>query len=56
MGDIVNNDMAVIDNKLLVRNTINLRIVDASIYPHLTSGNIYYYYHIFYQLFILVHI
>eukprot|EP01084_Bolivina_argentea_P305590 527924_1 len=39
MGNIVKDKMAVVDNKLLVRGTMNLRIADASIYPYQTSGN-----------------
>ena len=39
MGDIEKDSMAVIDNKLKVRGIGNLRVADASIYPHQTSGN-----------------
>eukprot|EP01084_Bolivina_argentea_P187658 323187_1 len=38
MGD-VSDELAVVDNDLLVRYTKNLRIVDASILPQQTSGN-----------------
>ena len=39
MGDIDSDEMAVVDNKLLVKGVKNLRVVDASILPYLTSGN-----------------
>lgn len=34
-----NDDMIVVDKRLRVRNTKNLRVVDASIIPTLISGN-----------------
>jgi choline dehydrogenase len=34
-----NDEMAVVDAELIVRGTSNLRVVDASIMPTLTSGN-----------------
>ena len=39
MGDIENDEMAVVDNRLKVKGIDNLRIVDASILPFETSGN-----------------
>ena len=40
MGTLSNDDMAVCDaNTLKVRGFGNLRVCDASIMPHLTSGN-----------------
>lgn len=39
MGDIDKDNMAVVDNKLKVKGIKNLRVADASILPHLTSGN-----------------
>ena len=34
-----NDEMAVVDNKLIVRGIANLRVVDASIMPTIVSGN-----------------
>jgi choline dehydrogenase-like flavoprotein len=34
-----NDEMAVVDNKLIVRGIGNLRVVDASIMPTIVSGN-----------------
>ena len=34
-----NDEMAVVDNKLIVRGITNLRVVDASIMPTIVSGN-----------------
>ena len=34
-----NDDQAVVNDKLIVHGLKNLRIVDASIMPHITSGN-----------------
>ena len=34
-----NDDMAVVDNSLKARGIQNLRIIDASIMPNITSGN-----------------
>jgi len=34
-----NDDQAVVSDKLIVHGLKNLRIVDASIMPHITSGN-----------------
>jgi len=34
-----NDDQAVVNDKLIVHGFKNLRIVDASIMPHITSGN-----------------
>ena len=34
-----NDDMAVVDNSLKVRGIQNLRVIDASIMPNITSGN-----------------
>ena len=34
-----NDEMAVVNDKLIVYGFENLRIVDASIMPHITSGN-----------------
>ena len=31
--------MAVVDEKLIVRGIKNLRVIDASIMPNITSGN-----------------
>ena len=39
MGDLLNDDMAVVDSKLKVRGINGLRVVDASIMPLITSGN-----------------
>ena len=39
MGDIVNDAMAVVDNKLRVKGINGLRVADASILPKQTSGN-----------------
>ena len=39
MGDIINDKMAVCDERLKVKGFENLRIMDASIMPTLTSGN-----------------
>ena len=39
MGDIVNDPMAVVDNKLRVKGINGLRVADASILPKQTSGN-----------------
>ena len=33
------DDMAVVDEKLRVRGVQNLRVIDASIMPNITSGN-----------------
>ena len=33
------DDMAVVDEKLIVRGIKNLRVIDASIMPNITSGN-----------------
>ncbi|CAF0986465.1 unnamed protein product [Adineta ricciae] len=38
-NDFDDDDMIVVDNRLRVRNTLNLRIADASIMPTLISGN-----------------
>ena len=38
-GDIANDVMAVCDERLKVRGCDNLRVMDASIMPCLTSGN-----------------
>ena len=35
-----NNKMAVLDNQLKVRGIDNLRVVDASSFPDMISGNI----------------
>jgi choline dehydrogenase len=34
-----NDEMAVVNDKLVAHDLENLRIVDASIMPHITSGN-----------------
>ena len=34
-----NDDMAVVDDSLRVRGIQNLRVIDASIMPNITSGN-----------------
>jgi choline dehydrogenase len=34
-----NDEKAVVNDKLVVHDLENLRIVDASIMPHITSGN-----------------
>ena len=34
-----NDDMAVVDDKLKVHGIKNLRVIDASIMPNITSGN-----------------
>ena len=34
-----NDDMAVVDDSLKVRGIENLRVIDASIMPNITSGN-----------------
>merc|ERR1711991_699265 len=34
-----NDDLAVVDNSLKVRGIRNLRVIDASIMPNITSGN-----------------
>lgn len=39
IGDTVNDAMAVVDNDFLVKGTSNLRVVDASIFPKVPSGN-----------------
>jgi choline dehydrogenase len=39
MGDLINDEMAVVDSKLKVRGITGLRVVDASIMPVITSGN-----------------
>ena len=39
MGDIKNDVMSVCDERLKVRGFDNLRVIDASIMPELTSGN-----------------
>ena len=35
----VNDDMSVVDETLKVRGVNNLRVIDASIMPNITSGN-----------------
>ncbi|KAJ9452289.1 Oxygen-dependent choline dehydrogenase [Diplonema papillatum] len=37
--DFASDSMAVVDNRLRVRGTKNLRVVDASIVPEVVSGN-----------------
>ena len=39
MGDISKDEMAVVDNTLRVKGVKNLRVADASVLPHQTSGN-----------------
>ena len=34
-----NDDMSVVDDSLRVRGIQNLRVIDASIMPNITSGN-----------------
>jgi len=39
MGDLSQDEMAVVDSKLKVKGIKGLRVVDASIMPVITSGN-----------------
>jgi choline dehydrogenase len=39
MGDIVKDEMAVVDSQLKVKGITGLRVADASIMPKITSGN-----------------